>query len=81
MGTVYFRTHPLMNTHGRYTYSAFFVDGSSLVYRPMRNRDTKPQDNIQLPDADTMKGQWLTEAGLEIHHQQTMAYHGNLSAV
>ncbi len=81
MGTVYFRTHPLMNTHGRYTYSAFFVDGSSLVYRPMRNRDTKPQDNIQLPDADTQKGQWLTEAGLEIHHQQTMAYHGNLTTV
>ncbi len=81
MGTVYFRTHPLMNTHGRYTYSAFFVDASSLVYRPMRNRDTKPQDNIQLPDADTMKGQWLTEAGLEIHHQQTMAYHGNLQTV
>lgn len=81
MGSIYFRTHPLMNTHGRYTYSAFFIDGSSLVYRPMRNRDTKAQDNIQLPDEDTMKGQWLTETGLEVHHERTMAYHGNLAAV
>ena len=74
-GTLYVRTHPLMNTHALYTNSAFIIDPSALIYRYMR--DTKMQDNIQANDADTQKGQWLTEAGLEIRHEKTMAYLGN----
>jgi len=74
-GTLYVRTHPLMNTHAKYTNSAFIIDPSALVYRHMR--DTKMQDNIQANDADNQKGQWLTEAGLEIRHEKTMAYLGN----
>lgn len=77
-GTIYLRTHPLMNTHGRFTLSAFFIEGSQLKYRPLRGRDTKPFDNIQPNDADAKKGQWMTEAGLEVQHERTMAYHGNL---
>jgi len=74
-GTIYIRTHPLMNTHPVYTLSAFVIDPSALVYRPLR--DTKPPDNIQANDADTRKGQWLTEAGVEVRHEKTMAYLGN----
>ena len=74
-GTVYVRTHPLMNTHPIYNLSAFVIDPSAIVYRPLR--DTKPQDNIQAPDADTRKGQWLTEAGIEVRHEKTLAYLGN----
>jgi hypothetical protein len=74
-GTVFVRTHPLMNTHPVYTLSAFVIDPSAIIYRPLR--DTKPQDNIQAPDADTRKGQWLTEAGIEVRHEKTMAYLGN----
>lgn len=74
-GTFAFKTHPLLNTHGRYSYSAFIIDPTGLVYRPLR--DTKFEDNIQLPGSDTRKGQWLTEAGLEVHHEETMAYIGN----
>lgn len=74
-GVFYFRTHPLMNTHALYTKSMFVIDPSSLKYRYLR--DTKPQDNIQAPDADTQKGQWLSECGLEVHHERTMAYIGN----
>lgn len=74
-GTLYMRTHPLFNTHGRYTYSMLFVDPSALKYRYIR--DTAMQDNIQAPDADEQKGQWLTECGLEIRHERTMAYLGN----
>lgn len=74
-GTLYVRTHPLMNTHARYTNSAFIIDPSAIIYRYMR--DTKMHDNIQANDADTHKGQWLTEAGLEIRHERTMAYLGN----
>lgn len=74
-GTLYVRTHPLMNTHARFTNSAFVIDPSAIIYRYMR--DTKMQDNIQANDADEQKGQWLTEAGLEIRHEKTMAYMGN----
>jgi hypothetical protein len=74
-GTFLLKTHPLMNTHGRYTNSMFVVDPSALKYRFLR--DTKMEDDIQANDADEQKGQWLTECGLEIRHQRTMAYIGN----
>lgn len=81
-GTFYLRTHPLFNVHPGssaprtgYTYSMLVVDPSALRYRYLR--DTKPQDNIQANDADEQKGQWLSECGLEINHERTMAYIGN----
>lgn len=74
-GEVFVRTHPLMNTHTLYNNSAFIINPAGLVYRPLR--DTRFQDNIQANDKDSRKGQWLTEAGLEVHHENTMAYIGN----
>lgn len=74
-GTLYVRTHPLLNVHAFYKNSAFIIDPSAMVYRYMR--DTRMQDNIQANDADSQKGQWLTEAGLEFRHEKTMAYLGN----
>lgn len=74
-GVIYLRTHPLLNTHARYKDSMWIIDPSSLKWRYLR--DTAPQDNIQANDADTKKGQWLTEAGLEVHHERTMGYLGN----
>lgn len=74
-GTLYVRTHPLMNTHAVYTNSAFIIDPSALIYRYMR--DTHMQDNIQANDADSQKGQWLSECGLEVRHEKTMGYLGN----
>jgi hypothetical protein len=74
-GTFLLKTHPLMNTHARYTNSMFVADPSALKYRFLR--DTKMEDNIQANDADEQKGQWLTECGLEIRHEKTMAYIGN----
>lgn len=76
-GTLYVRTHPLLNVHPVYTYSAFILDPSAMRYRYMR--DTKMQDNIQANDSDTQKGQWLTEAGLEINHEKTCGYLGNFN--
>lgn len=75
-GTVYLKTHPLLNNHPVYSASMFVIDPSSLKYRHFR--DTKPQDNIQAPDSDTEKGQWLSEVGLEVQHEVTMAYLGNV---
>lgn len=74
-GTVFVRTHPLMNLNPRYTNSAFIIDPSALIYRPLR--DTKHKDNVQANDQDTLKGRWLTEAGLEVRHEKTMGYLGN----
>lgn len=74
-GTFLLRTHPLLNTHGRYTNSAFLIDATALKYRYIQ--DTTPQENIQANDADETKGQWLTECGLELHHERTLAYIGN----
>jgi len=76
-GTFLFKTHPLLNTHSRYTNSMFIIDPAALIYRYLTGRDSKMEDNIQANDADTQKGQWIGEVGLEIHHQRTMAYLGN----
>ena len=75
-GELYIRTHPLLNRHAVFSESAFFLDFSGIVYRPMKGRDTRFQDNIQANDADSRKGQWITEAGLEMQHTTTMAYWG-----
>jgi hypothetical protein len=74
-GQVYVKTHPLLNNHPIYTYSMFVIDPSNIKYRYLR--DTKMQDNIQDNDSDTQKGQWISECGLELHHETTMAYLGN----
>ena len=76
-GTLGVKTHPLMNVHPVYKNSAFVLNIGALRYRYLR--DTTPQDNIQANDADTHKGQWLTEAGLEMNHQKTCAYIGNFT--
>ena len=76
-GTFYVKTHPLFNTHARYTNSGFVLDPSAIVYRYMR--DTTFKDNVQANDADTTKGFWLTEAGTETRHEKTMAYIGNFT--
>ena len=73
-GTLYLKTHPLMNVNTRYTNAAFIIDPSGIKYRPLSGRDTKFQDNIQANDADERKGQWITEAGVEFNHLKSMRY-------
>ena len=76
-GTFYMKTHPLMNLHPQFKDSMFILDPTALRYRHMR--DTGFKDNIQANDADSQKGQWLTEAGLEVNHEMTMGYIGRFS--
>lgn len=78
-GIFYIKTHPLMNTHPRYTNSMFILNAAGLKYRYLNGRDTKAQDNIQANDSDTTKGQWLSECGLEVNHERTFAYIGNFT--
>ncbi len=65
-GRILLKSHPLMNRHGLYKNSMFMVDFSSIRWRPLRGADTKMMDNIQNKDEDLRRGQWLTEAGLEV---------------
>lgn len=76
-GELAIKSHPLMNQHGRYTNSAFILSPAGLYYRPLKGSDTRFKDNTQARDEDSREGIWLTEAGLEVEHEDTMAYHGN----
>lgn len=76
-GTLYIKSHPLMNVHPVYQSSMFVVNPSGIIYRPLKGRDTKLEKDIQPPDADYKKAQWLTEAGFEFHFERTMAYIGD----
>lgn len=78
-GTFYFKSHPLMNVNSRFTNSLFVIDPTAIKYRPLRNRDTKFMDNIQANDADSNKGQWISEVGIEFNHLKTMKYLGAVS--
>jgi hypothetical protein len=80
-GTIFLRSHPLMNRHGLYKKSAFGIDFSSIRWRHTKGRDTHFQDNIQAKDEDQKRGQWFTEGGLEvIYAGLTNFYLGNISA-
>jgi hypothetical protein len=74
-GTIYVKSHPLFNTHAKFTNDAMIVDPTALRYRYMR--DTTFKDNIQNNDADEQKGQWLTEAGMEMEHAKTSGWISN----
>ncbi len=81
-GTLYLRTHPLMNVHPRYTYGAFVLNPPAMIYRPLKERDIKPDEGvggkgIQVPGTDQFKGQWFGEVGVELQHLKTMCYLGN----
>ena len=74
-GYVGMKSHPLMNVHPRFQYSAFIIHGKGLKYRPLR--DTLFKDNPQANDVDAREAYWLTEVGLEVHHEVSMGYIGN----
>ena len=76
-GDFFVKTHPLMNIHPTFKTGGFIVDPPGVMYRYLAGRDTKFEDDIQTPGQDSREGQWLTEAGTEFHHMQTMKYlHG-----
>lgn len=74
-GVLYVKSHPLFNTHARFSNDMAIIDPTAIRYRPFR--DTTFQDNIQANDADETKGQWLTEAGYEFEHLKTMGWLSN----
>lgn len=80
-GRVFLKTHPLFNRNALYNLSGLIVDMSAIRWRHTKGRDTKFEDNIQLPGEDLRKGQWFTEGGVEVFWGGlTMGYIGNLTA-
>jgi hypothetical protein len=45
----------------------------AIEYRHMQGRDTHLRDNIQAPDSDTRKSEYLTECGLGFGNEQKHA--------
>lgn len=48
-----------------YGSRAFIVDMDAVAYCSLQNRDTKLKTNIQAPDVDGRKDEYITECGLE----------------
>lgn len=51
----------------------FLVDPESVNYRYLSNRDTRMKMDIQNPDEDARKGEFLTEVGLQLINEKTCA--------
>lgn len=75
-GELLIRTHPLFNIHPLYRNSMLGINPTGIKDRVLRA--TRFKDNVQAPDADYQKGEWLTESGLELHHEQTHFYLSNM---
>lgn len=56
--------HPLL-VQG-YAGNMVTIAPEDLYYRPLAGRDTKLMTNIQLPDEDGLRDQYITEAGMEL---------------
>lgn len=79
-GRLLFRTHPLLNQHPVLSKSGFILDFSVLRYVALRNRDTKPKDDVQTKDEDVRRGYYQTECSLRVDMGGlTCGYLGNVT--
>ncbi|ATB52648.1 putative major capsid protein [Vibrio phage vB_VspS_VS-ABTNL-3] len=76
-GTIYFKTHPLFNIHPELSKAMMVINPKGIKERPLRK--LKFKDNVQAPDADYQKGQWIAETGFEFNHEETMAFAGGIA--
>lgn len=67
-GRVLLHTHPLFTGDPDFRYAALVLDFKGLKYVPKEDRDTKKLINRQNPGDDNRIDEFLTEAGLELHH-------------
>lgn len=79
-GELYVLNHPLFSKNPTFNDWGFVVDMKYIKYRYLRDRDTQYQENIQTPDLDALKNQFLTDCGLEVQHQSTCGVAKNMSA-
>ena len=87
-GTLVLKAHPLFSqmsggVNGGTAFTSManallIVDANNLRYRPLRGRDVKFENNLQLPGVDGLHAGWIGEAGLELHHPYTHAFIGGI---
>lgn len=78
-GTLFLKTHPLMSHRPALRRDMLILEPQNLRYRYVRNRDTRfisdPRDNRNTNNSkDGTEEEYITEAGLEFHHPETMGY-------
>lgn len=56
-----------------YAGMGLMLDMDNIYYRPLKGRDTKLRTNIQAPDLDGWRDEYLTEAGLMVRLEKTHA--------
>lgn len=79
-GTLYLKTHPLLNRHSKWTKSMYVMDFDAIRYVHMADRDTKPTDDVQTKSEDVRRGFYQTECSLQVDYGGlTMAYLGNIT--
>ena len=78
-GDIIFVTHPLFNEKVEYQNSALFIDLWSLTVRPMVDRDITLRKNIQAPDFDGRKDEWIGELGIEFWNPMNHMFVENIS--
>lgn len=76
-GTIHTVYHRLLEG-AKYGGYMITIDMPNVTYRALNNRDTKINPNIQPPDQDGRKNEFLTEAGLEFGQQRT---HGVMTGI
>ena len=75
-GRLFLKDHPLFNHDDTLNYSMLVVQPSNLIYRYID--DTKYYPNRQANDLDGEQSEYLSEAGLELHHEETFAWFDGL---
>jgi len=79
-GSIFLKTHPLLNVHDKYSRSMFILDFDSIRYVHLKDRDTKVKDDVQTESEDVRRGFLQTECSLMVDRGGlTCAYLGNLA--
>lgn len=73
-GTLNIITHPLFSYEATLRNSMVFIEPQRLTYKYLKGRDTNLLTNRQGNGIDGQIDEYLTEAGLEIAHEQSFAW-------
>lgn len=73
-GDLMVHLHPQFRQVPNMKDAMIIVDFPYLSYRYLEGRDTQLLENRQLPDADSVKHEYLTECGLELLQDKVHAY-------
>lgn len=77
-GVLYLRMHPLFNAHPDWRKNLLIIDVDKVRFRYVD--DTDFYINRQATGKDAREDEFLTEAGLEIHHEKAHAWYTNITS-